>query len=130
MKPHIQNLLDQVIFVAMVATIIGVTWIIVMSTGCSTVSPKPVTATQATFSGNAQNGGILGIAPAGTGFVVNADFRARYNALAATYGKDILPPLKADDGITPLPDGTALIDKQHLVDEILMADWHRMGRAP
>ena len=131
MNGRAQKAIDWLIFVALIAAIIVVVGIIVLSTGCtSTITPRPVKPTQAAFSGNVQNGGIISLDPAGAGYVVTEDFRARYNALVAIYGKDILPPLKTDSGITPRADGTCVIDKQHLVDEILMADWHRMGRAP
>jgi hypothetical protein len=130
-KDRTQRWVDAFLLALFTVVVIIVVGLITFAAqGCSTVTPTPVKPTQAAFSGNDQNGGIIGLAPPGAGYVVTADFRDRYNALIAVYGKDILPPLKADEGITARADGTCVIDKQHLVDEILMADWHRMGRSP
>ncbi len=103
--------------------------ILYLITGCSTVTPKPVAATQASYDGNEANSGILGfMADASVHITENA--RARYNDLIDVYGRDFDPPLRHDSGVTQLPDHTYTIDRQHAVDFEVMAAKKRSGIKP
>lgn len=83
--------------------------------GC-TATPRAVQPIAPSWDGNEQDSGLLnGGKPLANGdFVLTAHARDRYNALVAKYGSTFAPPVATDAGITPLPDGTFLIDKQHL----------------
>ena len=97
--------------------------------GCnSTIVPGPVHAEQASFDGNEQNSGIGSSSPAG--FVVTDHFRARYNGLIATYGRDFSPPLKPDDGAAPLGEGRWLVTKQAMVNFLTMNQWRKAKLEP
>jgi hypothetical protein len=87
--------------------------VILFATSCSTtVTPKHVHASQASFDGNVQNSGFLCFNPDGSG-TITPHARDRYNALVEIYGKRLLPPVQVDEGITPA--GTNyVIDAQHL----------------
>jgi hypothetical protein len=113
------------IFVAVVSAVV---LLLITAQGCATVTPHPVQAKQASFDGNTQNSGVVSAAQAG--FIVTENFRAKYNALASMYGKYLLPPIKPDDGLVKLQDGTWVIYRQYMSDAILMEKWHRMGRLP
>ena len=54
----------------------------------------------------------------------------RYNLLVAIYGASFLPPIKKDDGLTLLADGTYAIDREHLGHFMLMNEKHRAAIAP
>lgn len=97
--------------------------------GCSTVTPNAVTSHAASFSGNAQNSGILG-QNTDRSLPVDANYVARYNALAAKWAKHFPAGLNAFAGVTVNTDGSFTIDAEHAVDKILMEDWERMGRKP
>jgi hypothetical protein len=81
--------------------------------GC-TISPNPAKPRQiASYSGNSLNSGILaeqyGPQHQFQGFVVNADFVARFNQYAKDYGIYLIPQPQ------PLPAGTTLITAQQMV---------------
>jgi hypothetical protein len=100
---------------------------IYLAMGC-TITPKIVASPGPSLDGNDANSGI--VSADANGAIVTAYYRSAYNALAAVYGKDLLPPVKPDDGLIALPDGTWRIDHEHEADEIIMTTWHRMGRLP
>ena len=95
----------------------------------STVTPKPVNATQASWDSGAQNSGFLGFFPDGSAHLT-VHARDRYNVLVTIYGKDFLVPLKSDAGVTALPDGTYQIDAEHLADFMVMNEKHQSGIPP
>lgn len=98
--------------------------------GC-TVSPKIIPAATPTFSGNSQDGGVIDLGPAGKGPAhVDAEWVLAYDLLILKYGKDMSPALKQDAGLTELPDGTYLVDLEHLADKNVMATMKRSGIAP
>lgn len=78
-------------------------------TGCTVTPDILPPAAVASYDGNVQNSGFLGWASDGSG-VITAHARDRYNALLAQYKVGV-----KDEGLTPMPDGSWLIDKQHLV---------------
>ena len=57
-------------------------------------------------------------------------FRLRYNALVAKYGTRFMPPIVQDQGLTPFPDGTWLVNQQAMVWFLDMNQWQRNGAAP
>lgn len=77
--------------------------------GCGTVTPKPVKASQASFDGGLQNSGFLSFtnSPYAHCGVFTASAVARYNALAVIWGRDprFVPPVKAWDGVLRELDG-------------------------
>lgn len=104
--------------------------------GCGTVTPERIESTQASFDGGAQNSGILKLTEAGA--VVTPGFRARYNALAETYGERFTPTLQPDAGLRAAPgrehgfpeyERLWVIDNEHLVKFLQMNAWRKMGRA-
>lgn len=99
--------------------------------GCITAPPvpEPIVAAQPSFDGNEANSGFLGFLSDGSGRIT-AHARNRYNELVEVYGRDYLPPLTPDAGITPLPDGTFAIDAQRLVAFGEMATKHRSAISP
>jgi len=98
--------------------------------GCAgTVTPHQVRDHGASFDGNARNSGFLGFDSDGRG-IITPSARARYNSLAALYGKRLDPPVGFDDGLTPTGTNTFLIDAQHLVDFSTMNRWKRQGWEP
>ena len=101
-------------------------WLVV---GCGhTVTPDPVTSSQASFDGNVQNSGIVMSTP--SGFVVTSHFRERYNAMIAKYGGDFAPPLKPDSGIAPIGEDRWMISKQAMVCFLEMNAWRKAGLEP
>ncbi len=97
--------------------------------GCSsTVTPAPVESRQASFDQGEQNSGVLALVPGGA--LITPRARDRYNALVAIYGREFLPPLVADEGVTREADGNFRITNEALQKFILMNAWRRMGREP
>ena len=86
---------------------ISVACLLALVAGCTTLAPRPVRTTQASFDSNAahtaqvQNSGI--ISADATGFLVTPHFIERYDALLANFGKRLTPARKPGDrtGITP-----------------------------
>jgi len=98
--------------------------------GCtSTVTPAAVEAHQASFDQGAQNSGLIAMLPGNAGALITPHARDRYNELIGIYGREFLPALPADYGITRDAGGYA-ITAEALQDFILMNTWHRMGREP
>ena len=98
-------------------------------TGCSsTVTPSRVESQQASYDGGEQNSGV--IASTATGFVVTDHFRARFNGLVRIYGKDFIPELKADGGISPAGNGRWEISKQSMIYFLEMNAWRKAGLEP
>ena len=92
--------------------------------GCAgTVIQKEVRPSRPSYSGAVLDSGIKGFEP---GYVIfNEDSRARYNALIERYGASFLPPLKKDDGLTPLPGSLWAIDNQHFAKAVRMNNDNR-----
>lgn len=100
---------------------------LILCAGCTTtVVPKHVEA-MATYDGGQKDSGFVGYSPDGRGIITSAT-RDKYNALVERYGQQFLVPLKKDDGLTPMPNGQWLIDKERLEKFMEMADWYRMKR--
>lgn len=97
--------------------------------GCSsTVTPAPVESRQASFDQGEQNSGVLALVPGAA--LITPRARDRYNALVAIYGREFLPPLVSDEGVTREADGNFRITNEALQKFILMNAWRRMGREP
>jgi hypothetical protein len=97
--------------------------------GCtSTVIPRQVSDSQASFDGNAQNSGFLGFDTDGNG-ILTAHARDRYNGLVSIYGGRFSPPLTMDAGIRAAAGtNTFTIDAEHLVKFATMNRWRKEGR--
>lgn len=93
----------------------------------TTVTPKIVRDSTASFDGNAQNSGFLGYTEDGYG-VITEKARKRYNALIKTYGKRYPVTLKPDAGLKAFTNGTWLIDNEHDVKATEMNLWRKSGR--
>jgi hypothetical protein len=121
------NALPKFVVVCLLAIFVG------MGATCSsTVAPERVESAAASFDGNDQNSGIVGVAPAG-GYYVTDHFRARYNELIAEYGAKFSPRLDRDAGMRASGQpgaGAWLIDRQHMADFLIMNQWRRAGIAP
>lgn len=118
------SIFDAILF-ALFVIFVGLAW--VAQTGCSTVVPKPVASSEASFDGNQQNSGFLSFEVNGAARIT-ANARDRYNALIRTYGRDA--QLVADQGLSPNSDGSWSITKECLVKFLEMNDWKRAGFAP
>lgn len=111
--------------VAIAVLLVGVA---VLSAGCGTVTPPPVASESASYDGNEQTSGIISVTPAGV--LVTDRFRARYNALVATYGRDFAVPLRVDEGLISVEPNRWLIDRGHFTQFLEMNAWRRAGLAP
>ncbi len=107
------------------AALAALVWVQV---ACTTIIPKHVTATTASFDGGEQTSGVIGFNPDGT-IAVTSHFRARYNALIALYGAAFAPPVTPDAGVQARGVLWA-IDKQHFVYFETMNRWRKEGRPP
>lgn len=102
--------------------------------GCtSTITPKIVQPAQASYSGAQRNSGVISRIP--DGYVVDGNFRARYNALIDLYGPEY--HLQHDAGILrvwPDPEHPEnerwLIDFEHMELMLRMNIKHHSGIQP
>lgn len=94
-----------------------------MLCGC-TVTPVRVVDRAPSFDGGVRNSGFIGYDSAGNG-ILTPHARDRYNGLAEKYGKRFIPPTNPNDGITPTPTNTFLIDPEHLVKFGEMNLWRK-----
>jgi len=102
--------------------------------GCGTVSQNIVEAQNAGFYIKP----IRVVKDGVTTFVVNADFRDRYNALIEVYGHKklengapvFLPPLAKDAGITPTGAGGFVMTAEAMANMVVLSDFKRRGAAP
>ncbi len=92
----------------------------------STVTPRIVSNSFASWDGTNQNSGFIGYQPRGSG-EITSHARDRYNELIAIFGSRFLPPLKPDAGLTATGTNTFLIDAQHLDYFATMNRWHKQG---
>lgn len=98
--------------------------------GCTT-APSIVNAPAPAYSGNTANAGVIDLGPGNKGPAhVDQEWIYAYSNLIDRYGKDFTPPIKPGDGVTPLPDGTWLVDLEHLADKNVMATMERSGIPP
>lgn len=88
---------------------------LVLAIGCApTVRPVVLHATTASWDGNKQDSGLLGL-DAQKNAILTAHAKDRYNVLMDAYGSRFSPPAKAGDGITGTATNTFLLDAQHFV---------------
>ena len=99
--------------------------------GC-TVTPSIVAAPKSPeYHGNSANGGLIDLGPGGKGPAhVDAEWVAEYDRLVSIYGKTNIPRVKKGDGLTALPDGTYLVDLEHLSDKNVFATEERSRIKP
>lgn len=110
------------------AILAAMTLSLALTSGCtSTVTPRTVVSSQASWDGTNQNSGFIGFEN-GCG-VITPHARDRYNALIEVYGKKFLPPLTYDYGVWPYSNGNYLITPQALTDFAQMNRW-RKSTAP
>jgi len=104
--------------------------LLVLALGCTlTVRPRIVTSSEISYSGNVQNGGIIGTNAAGS-LILSADSRNKYNGLIDVYAASFIPPLHRDAGITATETNTFLIDKEHWEKALIMNWWRKQGVTP
>ena len=102
--------------------------------GCGTVSQNIVEAQNAGFYIKP----VKVVKDGVTTFVVNADFRERYNALIEVYGHKklengapvFLPPLVKDAGVTPTGAGGFVMTAEAMANMVVLSDLKRRGAAP
>lgn len=104
----------------------------VLLSGCTVTTHPAAPRKVAAYVGNHLNSGIDGILytdPANhagfIGFLVSPEWVAGYNTLAADYGYLMVPPVHANDGITPSPGG---ID--NIATAQAMVAWRDMKQMP
>ena len=91
----------------------------------TTVVPKKVEPQGVRFDGNQRDAGLKGFLTDGCG-VISSNAAARYDALAAEYGKAFKPPVVPGQGVTCcFTNGTWLITKAALLNYVLMEDMER-----
>ena len=115
------------------------TFALILFSGCSTVTPKAVQSSQASYSGNEKNSGVWAYSKA-TGAIVDQNWVDRYNALVKLWGSRFHPALKQGDGVRgPLEDLANLVyppgsyyqvDNQHFEKKAMMEAWVRKGEKP
>ena len=113
------------LLVAAILLALSASWFLTACT--TTVTPPPVAAQQASYDQGEQNSGYLGAIPGGA--LITPRARDRYNGLAGIYGREFLPPLEKDHGITPHGD-VFEITNEALQKFIVMNAWNKMGRQP
>ncbi len=97
--------------------------------GCGTVAPQTIHARRASFDplpdarGAHANSGALAFT--NHQLILTPTAVARYDALATKWGGHFLPPLVAPftNGLTPLTNGTTLMDKAHVDLMGTMLQW-------
>lgn len=85
--------------------------VLAASSGCvSTITPPVVHTEQPSWDGNAQNSGIVGVAPDGVRLMVTPRFKARFWALSKKYGEFLdYPETPTLAGWSPMPNGNWLV---------------------
>jgi hypothetical protein len=109
----------------------AVCFVVWLLAGC-TLTPVQVDGTKDAYSGNDSNSGVVAVTAAGV--EVTAGAEARYEALIDKYGEGLashpfLPVLTRKAGVTALPSGHFVLDREHFADFALMAKWAREGRS-
>lgn len=102
-----------------VAILAALFWagLLIFFLGCSTtIRPRQIQDTTASFDGGVQNSGVIGFVTNGLAAFaeVTPHFRDRYNAMIPIYGTNFLPRLKLDEGISAHTNGNFLIDLRGL----------------
>lgn len=88
-----------------------------LCTGCtSTVTPSIVEPAQASYSGLKRNSGLISRTEAG--WIVDGNFRARYNGLIETYGAEFIPPLRPDAGLARIIEADTPAEERWLIDPL------------
>ena len=99
--------------------------LILLSAGCTTtITPKVVTDSHASFDGNQANSGFIAFTADGSG-LITPHARERYNSLIDRYGSRFVPPLGRNAGVRPDPSGNFIIDAEHLVKFATMNRWSK-----
>lgn len=87
------------------------------TTAISTAAPKPVHSSQASFSGNKQNSGLIKQPePGEEGFAVNQDWVDAHDTLLERFGSILYPPRKKGDRTGIVVEG----DHYRITDQVLM----------
>lgn len=125
-----------------VATHFLVATLVLCFAGCAvrqqTVVAKPIVSTQASFDDNVQNSGIVRLDE--HGWIVTANWIARYDALLDKYGTRLVPQRKAGnrDGITQLTEHEVgkpgviqyCVTAQVLARHVKLNTWLKADRGP
>ena len=118
-----RNLYMSLRYVSKIAetyTQLGLCLVAVTLAGCAgTVTPTPLTHSQPSNSGSAPTSGVLGIVRdkngVVTGRLVDQEWVDYYNGLIAKRGKEFIPPMAQNDGVSSEGNGTYFVDRQHVV---------------
>lgn len=86
-----------------------------------TIIPPKIIQTQASFSGNAQNAGIIDYLGPDLGFLIDKNAKARYDSLVILYGQSLIPPVNVGDGIKPANEHF-LMDHEHMISFMELSD--------
>jgi len=106
------------------AVFIALTISLVVTSGCtSTVTPRTVLSSQASWDGTNQNSGFIGFE--GSAGIITPHARDRYNALLEIYGKKFNPPVTFDYGVWPYAGGNYIISPQALTYFTQMNRWRK-----
>ena len=106
------------------AVFIALTISIIVTSGCtSTVTPRTVLSSQASWDGTNQNSGFIGFE--GSAGIITPHARDRYNALIEIYGKKFNPPITSDYGVWPYTGGNYIISPQALTYFTQMNRWRK-----
>jgi hypothetical protein len=93
-----------------------------------TIAPKPIKATQASFSGNVQNSGMIAAPKQDElGFAVNQDYIDAYDALLAKFGSGLFPPRKPGDRNGIVKEGDHYRVTDAVVERYLVMNQQRMA---
>lgn len=96
--------------------------------GCTVIPNTPAPAV-ASWDGDEQNSGVLGILPDHSA-VITQRAEQRYIALAYEYGSRFSPPVRGNEAAPYTNSATVYtlrLDAEHLADWGIMANWKRKG---
>lgn len=108
------------------AVLAALTLSVALTSGCtSTVTPRTVLSSQASWDGTNQNSGFIGFE--GSAGIITPHARDRYNALIEIYGKKFNPPITFDYGVWPMGEtgGNYIISPQALTYFTQMNRWRK-----
>jgi hypothetical protein len=107
-----------------IATVVFATMLFICAS-CSTVVPKGVESSGASFDGNERNSGVIGWTA--QGLLITPRAMARYDDLVSVYGRDYQPAISQGHGAARQPDGNYVLTREAAAKFDEMSRWRRAG---
>ncbi len=126
-RPKPETIRDTLLAIGFAIIVIAV---VMAVTACGTVHQAPVAAESAGFYTPPKQ--VQG------GYIIDEEFRARYNALIAVYGRKklengapvFIPELDKDAGIRSLTPGNYFMSNEAMLNMSLLSDFKRRASPP